>query len=139
MSGALRVGGELDSLFRLIRALRPISQRYNQLTGETPTHPDRVAVLKRYDITREQLVGAGIPNTIDASNFEQQVQLAALILLGIHPACRRLEVGALLEADLAADRLLLLSRFLTSLVAHGVGVTLTDTTRGIEAVVHPAT
>jgi hypothetical protein len=133
LSGDLSATGPLDALLRLIRAVRPISSRYREIAGQPLAAPARVAVLRRYNVTRELVGGLPVPTAIEASVIDHQVWMAALVLVGIHPACRRLELAAILQADVPQARIVSLATCLSALASAGSGTRLAGVTRSIKA------
>ena len=91
LQGGVQVGGDLGAFLRFLRVLPHLSQAYRgEVDAPTPDRP-RLAVLKHYGIDSTALP-AFVPRVISEHRREDQALVAALVVLGLHPICRRIEI-----------------------------------------------
>jgi hypothetical protein len=102
LQGRMVVDGSLERFLGCLPALPTLSQHYRRLVGEpTFTLPSN-AVLRDFGVRARHLNRVNAPAYVSATDPHHQALVAATILIGFHPICRRLEIDALVD-DFVAE------------------------------------
>ena len=97
LSGDLSLSGDLGVLLRFLPAVPRLSRRLRVLVNDPSANRPRFAVLSKYQLQPELLPTGLLTGTLSAQEPADRRLAAVLVLLGLHPVCRELEIAQTLD------------------------------------------